>query len=403
MRYGTTGGWLLAAALAVTAPHAAMAQSSEPATRADAIEESQSEKVKTLTPQMPNRFEVLTGKANQILTRGGPHWYPFFESSYSGGGFPFGAGYSWFVSAYNTLDVRGSLTISGYKRIESEFLAPRLFARRGTLSVLGGWREATAVPFYGLNATSSENRLSYGFKQPFGSALLTLRPTRRLLVVHGGVEYSQWKLQPGEGNFPSIDDIFTPGTLPGLGAKVNYLHTQVGAGFDWRGSPAYARRGGSYGVTFHDYADKDDRFGFREITYEAIQHVPILREAWVLSFRGLVTTSYSDPGQRIPFFMTPYIGNGSTLRAYNTKRFRGDNTMLMQGEWRIMINRFMETAFFYDTGKAVERREDLNFDDLKSDYGVGYRLHSVFRTLLRFDVAHGSEGFRFVTSVEPVF
>ena len=33
------------------------------------------------------------------------------------------------------LDVRGSYTILGYKRVEAEFTAPRLFHRRGALSV----------------------------------------------------------------------------------------------------------------------------------------------------------------------------------------------------------------------------------------------------------------------------
>ena len=37
--------------------------------------------------------------------------------------------------------------------------------------------------------------------------------------------------------------------------------------------------------------DRDDQFGFRRIEYEAIQHVPILREAWVVSLHGLVSTT----------------------------------------------------------------------------------------------------------------
>jgi hypothetical protein len=268
--------------------------------------------------------------------------------------------------------------------------------------VIGGWREATQVPFYGLGASEAENRVSYGFTQPHASALLTLRPTRRFLVVNGGLEYVQWDLQPGRDS-PPIESIFPPGTLTGVDATVNYLHTQAGFGLDWRPAPLYARRGGYYGITFHEYADRDDRFGFREVHYEAIQHVPILREAWVLSFRGRVITSQHDEGQRVPFFMTPSLGSGSTLRAYNTRRFRGTDTLLLQAEWRIMVNRFMETAFFYDAGKAVEHTSDLNFDNLKNDFGFGFRLHGPLRTFLRTDLAKGNEGFRFVTSVQPVF
>jgi hypothetical protein len=245
--------------------------------------------------------------------------------------------------------------------------------------------------------------VSYGFEQPHVSGLLTLRPTRRLLVVNGGIEYSQWKLQPGKGDFPSVDEIVSRDALVGVDATVNYLHTQAGIGLDWRPAPLYARRGGYYGITLHEYTDQDDEFGFREMDYEAIQHVPILREAWVLSFRGRVITSSAEDGQRIPFFMTPSLGSGSTLRGYPTRRFRGDNTLLLQAEWRIMINRFMETVFFYDAGKAVVDRGDLDFNDLNTDYGFGFRFHGPFRTLLRTDLARSAEGYRFVTDVGPVF
>lgn len=394
---------LLAAAALVLSSLDVSAQTTDPSTRAGALEQAQAEKVKSLTPQEPEKFERLVGRAEAMLTRGGDHWYPFFENSYSGGGFPFGAGYSWFVGSFKTLDVRGSITPSGYTRAEAEFLNPRIFNRRGTLSVIGGWREATEVPFYGLGDTRPDNRVSYGFKQPHASALLNLKPTRKLLVVSGGVEYTQWNMQPGEGAFPSVGVLFTPEDLAGIDAKVNYLHTQAGIGLDWRQAEQYSRRGGYYGITFHDYDDSDDQFGFTEVQYEAIQHVPILREAWVLSFRGRVTTSSAKSGQRVPFFMTPSLGSGSTLRAYPTRRFRGEDTLLLQAEWRIMVNRFMDTAIFYDAGKAVQDEGDIDLNNLKSDVGFGVRFHGPFRTLLRTDVAKGTEGYRFVASVGPVF
>ena len=378
---------LLAIAALVLASHDARAQTPDPSTRTGALEQAQAEKVKTLTPQEPEKFERLTARAEAMLTRGGNHWYPFFENSYSGGGFPFGAGYSWFVGPYQTLDVRGSITPSGYTRAEAEFLNPRIFNRRGTLAVIGGWREATEVPFYGLGDSQPENRVSYGFTQPHMSGLLTLKPTRRFLVVSGGIEYTQWTLQPGEGAFPSVGNLFTSEDLAGINATVNYLHTQVGVGLDWRPAELYARRGGYYGITVHEYNDHDDQFGFREVHYEAIQHIPILREAWVLSFRGRVITSNAKTDQRVPFFMTPSLGSGSTLRAYPTRRFRGEDTLLLQGEWRIMVNRFMDTAVFYDAGKVAARTSDIDVASLKHDYGFGVRFHSPLATHLRIDLA----------------
>src|SRR5262249_46319898 len=153
------------------------------------------------------------------------------------------AGYMYHVSSFNSLDVRGSYSISSYKRAEAEFLALSLFHRRGELSVLGGWREAPETDFYGLGTnTSVDDRSVYGFRQTHGSALLTLRPTRRYLLLRGGLEVARWSLDGGDGGTPSVDNIFTPATLAGLGTTTTYVHPQVTAGFDWRPSAGYARR-----------------------------------------------------------------------------------------------------------------------------------------------------------------
>ena len=66
------------------------------------------------------------------------------------------------------------------------------------------------------------------------------------------------------------------------------------------------------------------------VQYEAVQHVPILREAWVLSFHGRVQSAIDKVGQETPFFMLPALGGGSTLRGYTSRRFHDRNTLLLQ-------------------------------------------------------------------------
>jgi outer membrane translocation and assembly module TamA len=202
-----------------------------------------------------------------------------------------------------------------------------------------------------------------------------------------------------------VEDIYTPSTLAGLGATTTYIHTQGTVGFDWRPAPAYARRGGFYGVTAHDYTDRNDRFGFREVDYEAVQHFPILREAWVISLRGLAETTYTKDGQDVPYYMLPHLGGGSNLRGFDSWRFRDRNKLLLQAEWRIMVNRFMDTALFYDAGKVTARAADLTpfFDDLKHDYGFGARFHTPFQTAFRIDVARSTEGTRLIFSTSSAF
>ena len=202
---------------------------------------------------------------------------------------------------------------------------------------------------------------------------------------------------------PSVEQVYTPLTLPGLGTKTTYLHSQGTVGLDWRTSPGYTRRGGFYGVTLHDYADRDEKFGFREVDYDLIQHFPILREAWVISLRGRARTTYNKGDQQIPFFLLPYVGSGHTVRGFLSHRFHDQNALVLNAEWRIMVNRFMDTAFFYDAGKVTARKEDLDFNGLKSAYGFGVRFHGPFATPLRIEVARSTEGTRLVVATSPIF
>jgi hypothetical protein len=392
-----------ATALIVSGP-IVPAQDAQPATREALIESAQAAKVPTLRPYEASAAERWTLKAQEAVLGGNLRWHPFFDSAYSGGGFTLGAGYRRHVSAYNTIDVRGSYTFKDYKRIEAEFIAPRLFHRRGELTAVGGWREATQVGFYGIGTdTSKENRTNYAFQQPYASALLTVRPTRKYLMVRGGVEWSQWAQEPGSGSFPTVETSYTPATLPGMSATVDYLHTQATVGFDSRRASGYSRRGTFVGVTGHDFRDHDDLFGFQRVDYEAIQHIPVMREAWVISLHAFVSTAYPKDRQDIPFFMLPALGGGSNLRGYSSWRFRDRNNMLLQAEWRIMVNRYIDTALFYDTGKVTARTSDLDFNDLKDDFGFGIRFHGALATPLRIDLAKSREGLSFVFSASAVF
>jgi hypothetical protein len=391
--------------LLLGAPTSARAQQTGADTRAGQIARQQQEKATQAAPYEPNKAEIWVKKLEEQFITGSLHWHPFFTSAYSGGGFTLGAGYATHLGSYNTLDVRGSYTPSGYIRLESEFIAPRLFDRRGVLSVLGGWREATEVGFYGIGtaSTSADDKTNYSFRQPYGSATLDVRPARNWLQLVGGFEYSQWDQNPGEGTTPSVEEIYTPDTLPGLGAKVTYAHWQGTAAIDWRSSAGYSRRGGYYGATFHDYADADDLNGFQQIDYDVVQHVPLGRDAWVLSLHGNVSSTFTKTGQEIPFFMLPSVGGGSSLRGFTSWRFRDRNSLLLQAEWRVLVNSFFDTALFYDAGKVTASRSDLSFDGLKSDYGIGFRLHGPAATPLRIELARSNEGFALVFAAHAAF
>jgi len=394
---------LLPAATAA-AQEAAAVEEQEPQTREGLIEQQQADKDATLTPAKPDKAEAYVTRISDIFLAGQMRWHAFFHSAYSGGGFTMGAGYTEFLSPNNTLDTRGSITFSGYKRIESEFIAPNLFGRRGMLSAIGGWREATQVGFYGIGlGTNVNDRANYSFQQPYGSATLTVRPNRDLFFVRGGLEITQWRQNPGSGDFPSVETKYTPSTLPGLGAHPAYAHTTAAAGIDSRPAVGYARRGTLLSATWQDYSDPDHAFGFEQLNYEVIQHIPLVREAWVISLHGLLQNAYEKDGQQIPFFMLPAIGGGDDLRAYASWRLRDRTSLLLQAEWRVIVNRFLDMAVFYDTGRVAHGMNDLKLSDLKYDGGIGFRFHGPLATPLRIELAKGPEGFSMVWAASHAF
>jgi Omp85 superfamily domain len=407
MRSRSIPGIFVAVLLGAAAAHA---QAPEPDTRQEVIERGQADKVDTLHPYLQSRGEQIFARIQDRLANQQITWYPFLENAYSGGGLALGLGYRRPVSSYNRVDVRGSYSVKSYKLAEAEFVAPRLFNRRAELSILGGWRDAPEVGFYGLGSDPSSGlHVSYGFEESRGSALLTVWPTRRLLMLRGGFELSRWDLKSGSGSYPSIDTEFTPDTLAGIAEATTYAHAQATVGIDNRKwvdvqrSSGYARRGGFYAITGHDFTDQDSRFGFRQVDYEAVQHIPILREGWVVSLRGRAETTYGKDDEQVPFYLLPSLGGGNSLRGYSSWRFRGRNSLLLQGEWRIIVNRGFETALFYDAGKVEERSKDLDLDGLITDYGFGARFHTLRATVLRVELAHSREGLRLVFATSAAF
>jgi len=67
------------------------------------------------------------------------------------------------------------------------------------------------------------------------------------------------------------------------------------------------------------------------------------------------------------------------------------------------VNRFFETAVFYDAGKVAARTSDLDLSHLQHDYGFGARFHAPFATVLRIDVARSKEDTRLVVATTAAF
>jgi Omp85 superfamily domain len=370
--------------------------------RAARIAAAQDEKAARLRPAGPSKAEaVFLRLLESYANPTGP--FPYFDSVYSGGGFTLGAGYRRFFGDNTAWDVKGLYSFSNYKKIELGITSRDHLAGRLHASVYGGWRDATQVAYYGLGIdTVPADRANFRLKLGYLSGLVDFHPVP-WAVLAGGLALEDYTLTSGQGSVRSIEDAYTPATAPGLDADPTYLHTQGTAGIDWRTAPGYTRRGGYYGVTLHDYADLDDTYSFNQLDVNLIQHLPILRENWVVSLRGRLQTLIGDDDQA-PLFLLPSLGSGSTLRAYSSWRFRDRHSMLFSAEWRWIPNRLgLDMALFYDAGQVAPTRNGLSIDRLKTNWGVGARFHTLRVTPLRIEFAHGDEGWHLVFAGDAAF
>jgi hypothetical protein len=399
MRATTSGipAAVLMAALALAPP--ARAQDTREAT----IAAAQAKKAEALKPYEPTGAERLTLTLKRELVDLPSGFYPYFASAYSGGGLTLGAGYRQFTGDRTHLDLKGLYSVKSYKFIEAS--TDSWGHAKGTvdLHLRTGWRDATQVAYFGLGIdTPDENASNYRMKQGWAGGNVVVRPSR-ITFVDAGVALEAFTLEEGTGPDPSIEQVFTPATAPGLGAGPEYVHSNVAVGIDTRPSPGYARRGGLLQVAYHNYADRDETYSFDRLDAEAVQHIPILRENWVISLHGLVQTTLDDADQ-VPYFLMPSLGSGSTLRGYSSWRFRDRHSLLLSGELRWIPNRLgLDMAFFYDAGKVGPYWDSLSLDGMKSDVGIGIRFHTPLATPLRIDIARGSAGLHLVFAGSAAF
>jgi hypothetical protein len=368
-------------------------------TREAEIALRQAEKAASLTPEAPNRVEQIVRRIGPVVLGAEPTgFYPWFGSVLGGGWMALGAGYRATYADTGKLNVIAGWSLKNYRMLQADLGLPTFFDGRGTLGLHGKYLYADKVSFYGLgNDTQKDDKTSYTYEPTTFGATLDLEPVR-FVYVGGGYHYEGVNTRGGESG-TSIDEAFDDTTAPGLGADVKYGVAHGYAAIDWRESPGYTTSGGLYRVEYRRYHELDGQpFDFEWTEAEVRQFIPILRANWVLAVRGVVTLTDGVGADQIPYFMMPTLGSSKDVRGFSNRRFRDTNRMFMEAEYRWRPSKFMDLVVFYDAGKVEARRSDLDFDDLKTSYGVGMRLHGPTTTPLRIELARCTEGLKLIFS-----
>ena len=370
------------------------------------IAREQEAKARTATPYQPGRVEQYFAR---IEERGLPFLspprglYPALGSIYSGGGLGWGGGYRYAIGDDGAIDAHALFSLATYKRIETTFQSPHFSGKRLRATARAGWLDAPRVGYYGLVAEApSTDRTAFRLRETYADAALTWRPVKALELA-GGAGRDAFDQRAGTGRSPSIETKFSSSTAPRLGEAATFTTLSGSAGLMWLESPAYSRHGGLVRWTLERYIRDRVDASFGVSRAEIVQHVPLVRENWVISLRARAEGILGDDANA-PFYLLPSLGSGSTLRAYRTGRFRDTKSLLFSGEWRWIPSPLaIDLALFVDAGNVGRHWDDILNSRFRKDVGIGVRFHAPAATALRVEVARGDEGFHLVFTSGAAF
>ena len=399
----------LAAALAavVALPSIALAQNS----RAEVLEKERAAKATQLRPYEPSKLEKVVSNAQDVRRRIAPYNGFFFEYDYPhkpvGSGIGFGGGFRRdLLDRQARLELEVGASFRNYWMAHADFSLPRLLDEHLELGAEVVHRYHPQEDFYGMGLDSlEENRVSFLFEGTEVQGRAVVMP-RRWLRAGSRVGHQNASIGSGkDSKYPSIEDLFTDQTAPGLAQQPDYLYADLFAEVDYRDEPGNARDGGYYSLTLRRYSDRSfDRYSFNSVDLLLQHFVPIFDKKRVFAFQfGLIDTS-AAAGQETPFYMRPTIGGSRTLRSGKDYRFRDTHAMWMNVEYRWEAFGLLDMALFTDWGKVAPDVSGLDFSDLKHAYGIGFRFNTSKTVFFRFDIATGAgEGVRYFVKYSRAF
>ncbi|HEY6359607.1 MAG TPA: BamA/TamA family outer membrane protein [Vicinamibacterales bacterium] len=353
----------------------------EPQTRAEALAREREEKSKQLEPPQAGRLEraLLTLENRRFFERilnPAEGFYPKIGNITPGSGFAGGPGYRSprILGGEAQFSTFGQVSIQKYWMLDARLTMPDLAGGRLFADVHGRRYDYPEEDFFGLGPRSlREAHTTYA-----------LRSTD--VGGTAGVRVAPWL------SFGSGLELMTP-RVAGLPDQPNFVRSEVSAEVNTREPRGNPRQGARYALAFqHFEALEDAPRDFQRLEADVQQYISIYKNRRVLALHAFASVSDPTDERDVPFYYQKTLGGPDDLRGFRQFRFRDRHMILLQAEYRWEIFTAMDGAIFYDAGKVASRIEDLNFADLESDYGIGFRFGTSNGVFLRVEGAFGSSG-----------
>jgi hypothetical protein len=388
---------------------AATAQSQTPS-RLDEIAAEQEQKAARLQPEQAGKVEraLVEFRDRNLLRRFSDGLGGFrlkLGGMAAGTGFGIGPEYHRTSLLDGPLNIRAAAQTSfrGDRKFDLELAAPKLSGGKYFAEFYAVHHNYPRMNFYGSGPDSEKTgRSDYRFEDTAVDATFGIRPVKHLAL---GSSVGYVFNNVGHGTDPrlaSTESTYSPAQAVGIDQQANFFRTGGYAHFDWRDNPGGPRRGGSYLAQFSDYRDRSlGVSNFQRVDLEAQQYLSVLNSRRVFAVRAKSVLTRSDPA--LPFYMQPSLGGADDLRGYRPYRFRGNNLVVMNAEYRWEIFSGLDMAAFADAGQISMRKSDFAWNRMESDVGFGFRFNARDNTFLRLDVGFSHEGFQVCVKFNNVF
>jgi outer membrane protein assembly factor BamA len=351
--------------------------------RTGLIEAARDRKEANLTPETPPKLETRLVSIEhslpyRLLTGDSGGFSVGFGNTTPGAGFAAGPQYTrtglWNGRLDFKVQARASINESYLGRVDLSL--PRLFDDRVSLDFSATHRNISEMPYYGPGPDSRKTgRSDYRLED----TNVELRPAVRVYKgLRAGLIGSYLAVNTGPGHatsYISTEKQFGPAAAPGIDRQTDFWRGGGFVEYDWRDRASYPTSGGRYSAQYVRYLDKTNgAYSFLRLDLDASQHIPLFNRTRVFSLHGSSSLTTASNGQLVPFYVQPTLGGARSLRGYRSNRFYGDNSVMVNGEYRWFCSPTFDMAVFADAGKVFQLWEQWNLHNLESDLGFSMRF-----------------------------
>ena len=373
--------------------------------RMEELQRAREEKAESL--QKPQRtflekalHEFKERRVMERFENGVYGFHPLLGGMHTGSGFAAG---TYVEKDGIRASAQGSL--KGYQRYELRLSTPRLIHESFFGELSATHRNYPQETFFGSGKDSlEEDRTNYRLEDTNYFGRFGYRASKHVKAgFHGG--WLETNVARGASNrVQSIEQVFGNDQAPGIDNQPNYVQTGAFLEIDYRDEPNNPRSGGRYTALWTSFNDlKLGEYDFGQYDVEVNQYFPFLNERRVFAIRGKTTLTRTAPGHKVPFFMQRTLGGADDLRGFREYRFRDNNIVVLNAEYRWEAFSGLDLALFVDAGQVAAKPTDIDFADLQKSYGFGFRFNTAKNVFVRMDVGLSKEGRQVFLKFSHVF